>query len=193
MDILSTHVYSNERSQLLDIWRFPRMGHPQLSSILIGFSIINHPIVWILPGENHIPSTGRLRWRRKKEMQKSIRSRHGDDFFFFFSEKHGIFMGYGAIHGIFWWKTRELNVAGKARTKLEVLRGTSALNDGIVHFRVWLPEGMSLSIGTVDWWHIIILWPSHAHSLLLMGISLPVIRIFRGICIGNMLPDRQFH
>ena len=191
MDILSTHVYSNERSQLLDIWRFPRMGHPQLSSILIGFSIINHPIVWILPGENHIPALDD--WGEEERKRCRNRSGRGMVMIFFLAKKHGIFMGYGAIHGIFWWKTRELNVAGKTRTKLEVLRGTSALNDGIVHFRVWLPEGMSLSVGTVDWWHIIILWPSHAHSLLLMGISLPVIRIFRGICIGDMLPDRQFH
>jgi hypothetical protein len=29
-----------------------------------------------------------------------------------------------------------IDVAGKARTKLEVLRGTSALNGGIFHFRV---------------------------------------------------------
>ena len=40
----------NYYSHLLTIWRFPKMGVPPKSSILISFSLINHPIL----GNPHI-------------------------------------------------------------------------------------------------------------------------------------------
>ena len=50
MDGVTEHVFV---PWLLAVWRFPKMGIPQSSSIWMGFAIINHPF-WSILGIPHL-------------------------------------------------------------------------------------------------------------------------------------------